>query len=128
MNHVLPKTIQWQMMIARINKYLESQGKTMKLMPFDDDFEKYNQAIKVIENLGKTQNIEHYVTTVRVFNDGNEVFLIRWIFYDVEFVLDERPSGRFGSTGNPDNIKKCAGLLGNAEIKEKAKINISNIA
>lgn len=128
MNHVLPKIVQWNMILARIKNYLESQGKTMKLLIFDDDFDKYTRAIKVIENLGKTQDIEFYITTVRVFKEGNEILLIRWIMYDVQFVLDERGNGRFGSTGKTENVKKCTELMGNAELREKEQIHSSTVA
>ncbi len=124
--NILPKTVLSQIMIGKIDLYLTSIGKSMKLMDCEDDYKKYTQAIKVVEELGKTIDIESYIATVKVVKDDCEAYLIRWIFYDVEFISDGRPTGRIGSTGNTDNIKKCMALLSKVEIREKETIQVNS--
>src|SRR4051794_2533704 len=87
----------WQDMIDLIDTYLKSVGKELKVINVEDgDVKHWENVITVITKLGKVHNIENIITCVS--SSGGE--LIRWIYYDVQFRIDNRLSGKMGITGD----------------------------
>ena len=96
--------------LEQIDTYLKSVGKRIKIIISDVP----DSVIKVLESFkeGK-QDIENYVV-VRSFENGDD--RLWWVFYDVEFVFDDRPSGKVGSTGSIENIMNAMRKLGGVMI------------
>jgi hypothetical protein len=95
----------------RMSKYLLSVGKTLSLIHLKNaDTRDY--IIKKVSELRDQKDIEPIVISATVIaSDGQLIELLRWVFYDVEFVIYDRVNGKVGVTGPPENVKKCTALL-----------------
>ena len=89
-----------------IETYLKSINKQIKFISTDH----FDKDIKILEKLKLSgYDIENYII-VRSIKNGPE--LLRWAYYDVEFVFDDRKSGKIGLTGETRNAMSALGKIG----------------
>jgi hypothetical protein len=95
-------------LIDAIEKYVVSVGKKIITVNVPDgQMSIYNSAINAIERTSSTNDIEPFVVGIKVQHEGQAIQLLRWVYYDIEFVIDNRPSGNCGVTGNMENISRA---------------------
>ena len=88
-----------------INNYLTS--KKLEIILMDCDIEKRDNFIKILKR--NNEGRENIIITSSDNIIGN--IYLRWYKYDVEFVFDDRASGKMGTTGKSENIMIVMALL-----------------
>lgn len=95
-------------LIEAIEQYVNSLGKKIITVNVPDgQMSIYNSAINAIERTSMTHDIEPFIVGIKVIHEGQAIQLLRWVYYDIEFVIDNRPSGNCGVTGNMENISRA---------------------
>jgi hypothetical protein len=105
--------LRWRGLIEKIETYLRSKDKVMKAIHIDGaNFEGYQKMIEVVTEMQETTDIEPIIVCVTAFASDERAFeLIRWPFYGIELVVDDRLSGNIGATGSNKNIRIVKSLL-----------------
>jgi hypothetical protein len=95
----------WQALIRKIGSYIERKGRKLMVVNVEGgSMEAFRKAIDEVKN-------EEMLVCVSTEKDGQPAELVRWPFYDIQFCIDARPSGKFGITGSPTKIMQVAALV-----------------
>lgn len=101
---------QYTDIIKYISDYNYNNGQVTKVIGAEVDHNEYKKLCKIVS---KQKNITGLVYWCgRQKHNNQHVTLIRWPYFDIEFIIDARENGRVGMTGKQENIKRMIEQVG----------------
>ena len=97
--------------LGQWTEYVSRQGQTPVVIQITG--KKHSGYVRTCQSLADQQFACVHFSAMK---NGKQIELLRFPYFDVEVVCDDRPSGKIGATGDPDNIARLMRLLGGVPV------------